>query len=51
MAYCIAMVLIFLKVFLMVAMGILRFFASFFIDGMHRHGTFLFSSQDSSFHG
>ena len=34
MAYCIAMVLIFLKVFLMVAMGILRLSSSIFIDGM-----------------
>ena len=34
MAYCIAMVLIFLKVFLMVAIGILRVSSSVFIDGM-----------------
>jgi hypothetical protein len=34
MAYCIAMVLMFLKVFLMVTMGILRLFFSIFIDGM-----------------
>ena len=34
MAYCIAMVLIFLKVFLMITMGILRFSSSIFIDGM-----------------
>jgi hypothetical protein len=34
MAYCIAMVLMFLKVFLMVTMGILRLFSSIFIDGM-----------------
>ena len=34
MAYCIAIVLMFLKVFLMVAMGILRFSSSIFIDGM-----------------
>jgi len=34
MAYCIAMVLIFLKVFLMVAMGILSLCSRIFIDGM-----------------
>src|ERR1700737_297627 len=34
MAYCIAMVLIFVKVFLMVTMGILRFSSSIFIDGI-----------------
>ena len=34
MAYCIAIVLMFLKVFLMVPMGILRFSSSLFIDGM-----------------
>jgi hypothetical protein len=34
MAYCIAIVLIFLKVFLMVTIGILRLFSSIFIDGM-----------------
>ena len=34
MAYCIAMVLIFLKVFLMVTMGILKLVSSAFIDGM-----------------
>ena len=34
MAYCIAIVLMFLKVFLMVTMGILRFSFSIFIDGM-----------------
>ena len=34
MAYCIAMVLIFLKVFLMVAIGILKLVSSAFIDGM-----------------
>ncbi len=34
MAYCIAMVLIFLKVFLMEVMGILRLSSSFVIDGM-----------------
>ena len=34
MAYCIAIVLIFLKVFLMVTMGILNFSSSIFIDGM-----------------
>ena len=34
MAYCIAIVLIFFKVFLMVTMGILRFSSSIFIDGM-----------------
>jgi hypothetical protein len=33
-AYCIAMVLIFLKVFLMVAIGILKLVSSAFIDGM-----------------
>ena len=34
MAYCIAMVLIFFKVFLMVTMGILKLVSSTFIDGM-----------------
>ena len=34
MAYCIAVVLMFLKVFLMVTIGILRFSSSIFIDGM-----------------
>jgi hypothetical protein len=34
MAFCIAMVLIFLKVFLMVTMGILKLVSSAFIDGM-----------------
>ena len=34
MAYCIAMVLIFLKVFFMVTMGILKLVSSAFIDGM-----------------
>jgi hypothetical protein len=34
MAYCIAILLIFLKVFLMVTIGILRLFSSIFIDGM-----------------
>ena len=34
MAYCMAMVFIFLKVFLMVGMGILKLSSSSFIDGM-----------------
>ena len=34
MAYCIAMVLILLKVFLMVVMGSLKLSSSFFIDGI-----------------
>ena len=34
MAYCIAMVLIFLKVFLMVAMGILKLVSNAFMDGV-----------------
>ena len=34
MAYCMAMVFIFLKVFLMVSMGILKLSSSNFIDGM-----------------
>ena len=34
MAYCIAMVLIFLNVFLMVSIGILKLVSSDFIDGM-----------------
>jgi hypothetical protein len=34
MAYCIAMVLIFLKVFLIVVMGILKLASNIFIDGV-----------------